>query len=61
MAAGLGQPLDPAGQLVSAGGRVLNLVGTGQDTQQARAAAYRLAGTIGLRGGWYRGDIAAGR
>ena len=56
-----GTALDPAGQLVSAGGRVLNLVGTGQDTQQARAAAYRLAGTIGLRGGWYRGDIAAGR
>jgi len=25
----------------------------------ARAAAYKLAGTIEIRGGWYRPDIAA--
>jgi phosphoribosylamine--glycine ligase len=49
-----------AGDLVSAGGRVLNAVGSGPDIATARAAAYALAATIELRGGWYRGDIAAG-
>jgi phosphoribosylamine--glycine ligase len=48
-----------AGDLVSAGGRVLNAVGSGPDIATARAAAYRLAATIELRGGWYRRDIAA--
>jgi phosphoribosylamine--glycine ligase len=46
------------GTLVSCGGRVLNVVGTGQDVQQARAAAYAAADRIELRGGWYRSDIA---
>ena len=49
-----------AGDLVSAGGRVLNVVGSGPDIAAARDAAYRLAATIELRGGWYRHDIAAG-
>jgi phosphoribosylamine--glycine ligase len=49
------------GELVSAGGRVLNVVGSGADAGAARAAAYELAGTIAMRGGWYRRDIAAGR
>ena len=44
--------------LVSAGGRVLNVVGTGPDLAQARSAAYRAAGKIRMRGGWYRHDIA---
>jgi phosphoribosylamine--glycine ligase len=48
------------GALVSAGGRVLNVVGTGADVAAARAAAYERAGTVQMRGGWYRGDIAAG-
>jgi phosphoribosylamine--glycine ligase len=48
------------GELVSAGGRVLNAVGTGPDVAAARAAAYELAGTVQMRGGWYRRDIAAG-
>ena len=48
-----------AGDLVSAGGRVLNAVGSGPDIATARDAAYRLAATIELRGGWYRHDIAA--
>ncbi len=48
-----------AGDLVSAGGRVLNAVGSGPDIAAARDAAYRLAATIELRGGWYRRDIAA--
>ena len=49
-----------ARDLVSAGGRVLNAVGSGPDIAAARGAAYALAATIELRGGWYRGDIAAG-
>jgi phosphoribosylamine---glycine ligase len=48
-----------SGQLTSAGGRVLNVVGTGHDLAQARAAAYQAAGQIRMRGGWYRKDIAA--
>jgi phosphoribosylamine--glycine ligase len=44
---------------VSAGGRVLNAVGSGPDIATARARAYALAATIELRGGWYRRDIAA--
>ncbi len=47
------------GDLVSAGGRVLNAVGSGPDIAAARARAYALAATIELRGGWYRRDIAA--
>jgi phosphoribosylamine--glycine ligase len=48
-----------AGSLVAAGGRVLNVVGTGADLAAARAAAYAAAGLIRLPGGWYRQDIAA--
>jgi phosphoribosylamine--glycine ligase len=55
-----GTAYGPDGDLVSAGGRVLNAVGTGPDVATARAAAYQLAGTVQLRGGWYRRDIAAG-
>ena len=47
------------GALVSAGGRVLNAVGSGPDVAAARARAYELAATVELRGGWYRRDIAA--
>jgi phosphoribosylamine--glycine ligase len=54
-----GTALDGAGSLVAAGGRVLNVVGTGADLAAARAAAYAAAGRIRLRGGWYREDIAA--
>jgi phosphoribosylamine--glycine ligase len=46
------------GQLVAAGGRVLDVVGTGPDLAAARAAAYEATGHIRLRGGWYRHDIA---
>ena len=38
---------------------MLNAVGSGPDIAAARDAAYRLAATIELRGGWYRHDIAA--
>jgi len=54
-----GTAIDSAGELVSAGGRVLNVVGSGPDLATARDAAYRLAATIWMRGGWYRHDIAA--
>jgi len=54
-----GTAIDSAGELVSAGGRVLNVVGSGPDIAAARDAAYRLAATIWMRGGWYRHDIAA--
>jgi phosphoribosylamine--glycine ligase len=54
-----GTALDGAGDLVSAGGRVLNAVGSGPDVAAARAAAYELAAAVDLPGGWYRRDIAA--
>ena len=44
--------------LVSAGGRVLNAVGSGPDLAAARAAAYAVAECVQMRGGWYRHDIA---
>jgi len=54
-----GTAWDAKGALMSAGGRVLNAVGSGPDIAAARARAYELAGTVALRGGWYRRDIAA--
>jgi phosphoribosylamine--glycine ligase len=44
--------------LVTAGGRVLNVVGLGRDVAGARAAAYRAAETIDFAGKHYRTDIA---
>jgi phosphoribosylamine--glycine ligase len=54
-----GTALDGDGQVVSAGGRVLAVVGTGTDLGRARAAAYARIATIGLQGSFYRTDIAA--
>jgi len=54
-----GTSANGAGGLRSSGGRVLNVVGTGRDLAGARAAAYRAASLIRMRGGWYRTDIAA--
>lgn len=48
----------PAGEILSAGGRVLSVIGTGADIRQARARAYEGAARILLRGGHYRIDIA---
>lgn len=45
--------------LVSRGGRVLTVVGLGQDFETARQAAYAQMGDITLAGGQYRSDIAA--
>jgi phosphoribosylamine--glycine ligase len=49
-----------AGELIAAGGRVLNISATGRDTEQARARAYRAAGLIDWPGGFYRSDIGRG-
>jgi phosphoribosylamine--glycine ligase len=47
------------GDLVATGGRVLSVVGRGNNFAQARARAYEALGLIGLEGGQYRTDIAA--
>ena len=47
------------GDLVSAGGRVLSVVGRGADVATARAAAYTGVAKISLRGSHHRSDIAA--
>ncbi|MBO0817451.1 MAG: phosphoribosylamine--glycine ligase, partial [Actinobacteria bacterium] len=54
-----GTGTDRGGRLVSKGGRVLNVVGAGPDLAAARTTAYEAAGRIGMRGGWFRSDIAA--
>jgi phosphoribosylamine---glycine ligase len=54
-----GTASDSAGRLTASGGRVLNIVGTGDDLAAARASAYDAAALIRMRGSWYRGDIAA--
>ena len=43
---------------MTAGGRVLNAVGSGPDLAAARAAAYAAAARVSFRGGWHRHDIA---
>ena len=47
--------------LVTAGGRVLAVIGTGSDLAAARAAAYRGVDLIAFDGAQHRSDIAAGR
>jgi phosphoribosylamine--glycine ligase len=46
------------GRLVTAGGRVLNVVGTGADLATARARAYDAVGRISWLGMHHRSDIA---
>ena len=50
---------DPRGGLVTAGGRVLNVIGRGPDAATARARAYEAIAHIGWSGLHYRTDIAA--
>jgi phosphoribosylamine--glycine ligase len=47
------------GNLISAGGRVLAVVGLGEDIEEARDRAYESIGQIHLDGSFYRRDIAA--
>ena len=49
---------DDDGALVSAGGRVLSVLGVGADLTTARADAYRRVSRISMRGAQYRSDIA---
>ncbi|MCV7400099.1 phosphoribosylamine--glycine ligase [Mycobacterium fragae] len=46
------------GAIVSSGGRVLSVVGTGADLSAARTAAYDILNSIRLPGGHFRTDIA---
>jgi phosphoribosylamine--glycine ligase len=45
------------GAIISSGGRVLSIVGTGADLAAARDAAYSLVKSIRLPGSHFRGDI----
>jgi phosphoribosylamine--glycine ligase len=45
------------GSVVSSGGRVLSVVGTGADLIAAREAAYAIIGSVKLPGGHFRTDI----
>jgi phosphoribosylamine---glycine ligase len=53
-----GTAVDDRGRVVSAGGRVLSVVGTGADLAAARATAYEAVSRIRLDGGQHRADIA---
>ncbi|MGI5162074.1 phosphoribosylamine--glycine ligase [Microbispora sp. CA-102843] len=53
-----GTTLDEDNRLVSNGGRVLNVVGTGADVAQARARVYEALEQITMRGSHHRSDIA---
>jgi phosphoribosylamine--glycine ligase len=54
-----GTAVDPQRNLISAGGRVLAVVGLGDDIEEARGRAYASIGEIQLAGSFYRRDIAA--
>ena len=53
-----GTAVDAFGREISAGGRVLTVVGIGDDLAAARALAYASIGAIELDGAFYRRDIA---
>jgi phosphoribosylamine--glycine ligase len=53
-----GTAIDAEGRLTSSGGRVLAVVGTGDDLGAARTQAYEAIQAIELPGGFYRHDIA---
>jgi phosphoribosylamine--glycine ligase len=50
---------NPKGEIVTAGGRVLNVVGVGETLAQARARAYEAANLIRFKGKQMRTDIGA--
>jgi phosphoribosylamine---glycine ligase len=54
-----GTALDSQRNLISAGGRVLAVVGLGEDLDAARGRAYESIAEIQLEGSFYRHDIAA--
>jgi phosphoribosylamine--glycine ligase len=55
-----GTATDPAGRLVTAGGRVLTVVGVGADVAAARKRAYAGGARVDFPGAQHRSDIAAG-
>ncbi len=57
LGAGVGRDAD--GRLVTAGGRVLNVVGTGSDASAARSKAYEGVDRLAWPGEHHRSDIAA--
>jgi phosphoribosylamine---glycine ligase len=54
-----GTALDANGDVISTGGRVLSVVGTGPSVRAARDAAYDAVGCLHLDGAHFRTDIAA--
>jgi phosphoribosylamine--glycine ligase len=56
---GAGVARDAAGALVTAGGRVLDVVGRGPDLATARSRAYAGVDAISWPGSYHRLDIAA--
>jgi len=48
-----------SGRVVTSGGRVLTVVGSGESLAEARDAAYHMVRNIGFQGAAYRSDIAA--
>lgn len=53
-----GTARDAYGRLVTGGGRILSVTGTGGSVEEARDRAYEAAGRIRIRGAHYRRDIA---
>ncbi len=53
-----GTALRDDGAVVSSGGRVLSIVGTGADLVAAREEAYRIVSSVRLPGSHFRSDIA---
>ncbi len=53
-----GTARDSDGNLVSSGGRVLSVVGTGASLAEARKQAYQVIEGVQMRGSFYRKDIA---
>jgi len=54
-----GTTLNDKGQIVVAGGRVLNICAKGKDLEEARRRAYSAIELINIPGGHYRRDIGA--
>ncbi len=53
-----GTAIDDSGSLVTSGGRVLGVVGSGESVKDARDAAYEGVSKISFEGAQYRRDIA---
>ncbi|MBI2856034.1 MAG: phosphoribosylamine--glycine ligase [Chloroflexi bacterium] len=54
------RPLEGGDGVVTEGGRILTVVGTGANLEQARQRAYEGIAQVRFEGGFYRNDIATG-